>query len=222
MIPDVGWHGGCPRLLPGGRRLIKTHEAYRSVYQRAIYIVRDVRDVVLSEFDYENARRRISEDFDSFLALSLKANVNGYGSWQEHVVSWVDSPLESTGRLLVIKFENLRAHTEDTLAQVAAFLGVEVDRLAVRQVIANNSVQRMREKEDAVADIDGYSPQRTDGSGSRFIGSGSVGGWRARLSREQARLVEQYARLGLARMSYPLESSPAAKNLVEAGGPAAR
>ncbi|HEY6290843.1 MAG TPA: sulfotransferase domain-containing protein [Terriglobia bacterium] len=205
MIPDVGRHGGCPALLPGRRRLIKTHETYRSTYGTAIYIVRDLRDVVLSEFDYENARQRLSEDFDTFLMLSLKANVNGYGSWQEHVVSWVDSPLESTGRLLVIKFEELRARTEDTLAEVAYFLGVTADRGAIQEAIANNSVQRMREKEDQVPEIDGYSTG--NGNSSRFIGKGSVGGWRARLSEGQLQLVERCAGLGLARMGYPLETA---------------
>src|SRR5215469_5727904 len=85
LIPDVGRHRGVPGVLPTGGRIIKTHEVYRSAYQKAVYIVRDVRDVVLSEFDYENARQRISEDFSTFLMLSLKSNVNGYGCWQDHV-----------------------------------------------------------------------------------------------------------------------------------------
>ena len=208
MIPDVGSHRRCPALLPGGRRLIKTHEAYRSVYQKAVYIVRDVRDVVLSEFDYENSRRRIAEDFDTFLMLSLKDNVNGYGSWQEHLLSWVDSPLGGTGRLLVIRFEELRAQTEETLAAVAAFLGVAADRSAIRRAIAGNSLQRMREKEDQAPVIDGYSTARSNGNGSRFIGSGSIGGWRARLSDQQVRLIEQHAGFGLSRMGYPLHTVP--------------
>jgi hypothetical protein len=88
LIPDVGRHRRVAGALPAGGRLIKTHEVYRSAYQRAVYIARDIRDVVLSEFDYENARRRISEDFDAFLMLSLRSNVNGYGCWQDHVLSW--------------------------------------------------------------------------------------------------------------------------------------
>ena len=205
MIPDVGGHRGCQALLAGGR-LIKTHEAYRSVYRKAVYIVRDVRDVVLSEFEYENSRRRIGEDFDTFLMLSLGANVNGYGSWQEHLVSWIDSPLAGSGRLLLIRFEELKSRTEDTLAEVTDFLGIEADRAAIRRAIANNSLQRMREKEDQVPVIDGYSTRKTNGNGSRFIGRGSIGGWRARLSDEQVRLIELHAGFGLCRVGYPLET----------------
>ena len=211
-IPDVGTHRGCPAILPGGARLIKTHEAYRSTYRRAVYIVRDVRDVVLSEFAYENARQRISEDFDAFLMLFLRSSVNGYGTWQEHVASWVDAPLESTGELLLVKFEDLRAHTEDTLGQVMEFLGLPADRLQIQQAIANNNVQRMQEKENQVSDIDGYSPQKTNGNGngSRFVRGGSVGKWRRKFSEEQVRLIEQYAGLSLARLGYPLETCPVA------------
>jgi len=210
LIPDVGRHRGIPALLPAGGRLIKTHEAYRKVYQRAVYIVRDVRDVVLSEFDYESARARISEDFETFLMLSLRSNVNGYGSWQEHVLSWSSSPLAATDSLLMIKFEDLRARTEETLAAVTQFLGVEVDGAAIRAAITNNSVHRMREKEDRTSDIDGYSPARANGDGTRFIRNGSIGGWRARLSGDQVRLIEQYAGFGLARLGYSREGSPVA------------
>jgi hypothetical protein len=211
-IPDVGWHRGCPAILPGPARLIKTHEAYRRQYGKAIYIVRDFRDVVLSEFAYEQARRRIAEDFDAFLTLSLTSSVSGYGTWHEHVASWADSPLESTGQLLLVKFEDLRARTEDVVARTLDFLGLSADSRQIRQAIANNNVQRMQEKENRMSDIDGYSPQKTNGNGhgpgGRFVRSGSVGGWRQSFSEEQVRVIEQYAGLSLARFGYPLETCP--------------
>ncbi len=214
LIPDIGSHRTSPKMTPEGGRLIKTHEVYRTAYQRAIYIVRDVRDVVLSEFDYENARRRISEDFDTFLMLSLKSNVNGYGCWQEHVLSWLGSPLAPTDDLLTIKFEDLRAKTEDTLTAVVQFLGIHMDRRAIRAAITNNSVHRMREKEDQVPDIDGYSPAKARGDASRFVRSGSIGGWRARLSEDQVRLIEQHAGIGLSRLGYAREALPVAVGML--------
>jgi hypothetical protein len=210
-IPDVGNQRGCPAILPGGVRLIKTHEAYRSAYRRAVYIARDVRDVVLSEFAYERARQRIAEDFDEFLMLFLRSSVNGYGTWQDHVASWIGSPLESSRDLLLIKFEDLRAHTEETLAEVADFLGLAADRQQIRQAIANNNVQRMQEKENQVSEIDGYSPKANgNGNGSRFVRSGSVGGWRRKFTDEQVHLIEQCAGMSLARLGYPLETCPVA------------
>lgn len=210
MIPDVGRHAGCLRLLGNGSRLIKTHEAYRSEYQKAVYVVRDVRDVVISEFEYENANERISESFDEFVMLSLEGRVNGYGSWQDHVASWVESPLADNGRLLVVKFEQMKAQTEDTLAGILEFLGVRRDGVAIRQAIANNNLQRMKEKEDRAPQTSAYSRESGNGEQKRFIRSGSTGGWRSRLTRAQIQLIERQAGAGLMRMGYPLETAPAA------------
>jgi len=213
MIPDVGRHGGCLPLVANGGRLIKTHEAYRTEYQKAVYVVRDVRDVVISEFEYENANERISEDFDEFVMLSLKGCVNGYGSWESHVASWLDSPLAENGRLLVVKFEQLKAQTEDTLAGILEFLGVRRDRAAIRQAIANNNLQRMKEKEDRAPQTSAYS--RESGDQKRFIRSGSTGGWRARLTPVQVQLIERQAGAVLVRMGYSLEAAqPASGELL--------
>ena len=44
-IPEIGIHWHAKPLLPGEGRLIKTHEPYRSEYRRAIYLVRDMREL---------------------------------------------------------------------------------------------------------------------------------------------------------------------------------
>src|ERR1700744_2321096 len=48
IVPEIGVHVHAHPLLPGAGRLIKTHEPYRRKYKRGIYIVRDIRDVMLS------------------------------------------------------------------------------------------------------------------------------------------------------------------------------
>jgi len=66
-IPDVRHYRRGAVLLDGGR-LIKTHEPYRKEYGKAVYIVRDPRDVALSLHEYI----RPHEDLDDFvLALSI-------------------------------------------------------------------------------------------------------------------------------------------------------
>jgi hypothetical protein len=209
MIPDVGGQAGSPKLLADSGRLIKTHEACRSEYRKAVYLVRDLRDVVISEFEYENANERIAEDFDAFVMLSLEGRVNGYGSWKDHVASWVESPLAVDGRLLIIKFEHMKAQTEDTLAGILDFLGVSRDRAAIRQAIANNNLQRMKEKEDRSPQTSAYSRQSGHGDQKRFIRSGSTGGWRSRLTEPQVRMIERQAGTWLTRMGYSLETAPA-------------
>ncbi len=207
MIPDVGGQAASPPLVANGGRLIKTHETYRREYGKAVYLVRDLRDVVISEFEYENANERISEDFDRFVMLSLKGRVNGYGSWQDHVASWTKSPLAGDGRLLVIKFEQMKARTEDVLAEILDFIGVNRDRTAIRQAIENNNLQRMKEKEDRAPQTSAYGRGSGNGDQKRFIRNGSTGGWRARLSDAQVQMIERQAGTGLVRMGYSLETA---------------
>src|ERR1700737_891797 len=47
-IPEIGTNRGVSPILPGGGRLIKTHEKYRKDYTKAVLLVRDPRDVLLS------------------------------------------------------------------------------------------------------------------------------------------------------------------------------
>ena len=67
MLPDVGKHQSGAPVLPGNGRLIKTHEPFRAEYRKAIFLVRDPRDVALSEFAFHRALGLAGDDFDSYL-----------------------------------------------------------------------------------------------------------------------------------------------------------
>lgn len=194
LIPDVGKHKKTPPLLPHGGRLIKTHEAFRPEYEKAVYLVRDARDVVLSEYAYQMALGLTGCNFDDYLLRFLRGKVNGYGSWQSHVISWLDASLDEGRDIWVVKFEDLRRDSPGTLGQVLDFLGVRVDPKVIERAIANNSIQRMREKERV-------TPQRAS-KGGRFIRNGLAGAWRERLTGAQVRVIQQYAGSALSRLGY--------------------
>ena len=202
-VPQVGFHQIALPLLPGRGRLIKTHEQYRKEYAKAVYLVRDVRDVVLSYYDrgkYLGVFDHIA--FDAFLPMFLQGETNTVGSWPSHVRAWLESPLAQSGKLLVIKFEDMRQHTEATLGRILEFLAVPVDTLRIRNAIAANSVAGMKVKEDRSRVL----PKSPDESG-RFVRNGAVGGWQARLTFEQVALVERYAGAELERLGYSAKTS---------------
>lgn len=197
MLPDVGMHADATALLPNQGRLIKTHEPFRPVYKRAVYVVRDVRDVVLSEYAYQNALGRIGGTFDDYLTEFLKGTATGYGSWQEHVRGWIDSPLAGNGNLLVVRYRDLRKDTQTHLQRIVNFLGVDVDRQMIAKAVQNNEFQKMRAKEDKNPQL-GKSAEGE----KRFVRKGTVGGWRDQLSFEQLQRIEQGAGTILARLNY--------------------
>jgi hypothetical protein len=206
-----GDHQSGVALLPRGGRLIGTHEVYRAEYKRALYLVRDVRDVVLSYFAHERELGVFTTNFDEYLVELLTGKKKRYGTWQVHVESWLESPTANSGNLLVVRYHDLRRDTESTLAQIIEFLGVSVSREKIEAAVANNSLAKMRAKEDNLHTYQAeasfpHRPQRGSSEEGRFVRSGSVGGWRGRLSDAQIRLTEKYAGGLLLRIGCPLAS----------------
>jgi len=190
-------HKGAP-VLPGGGRLIKTQEQWREWkhYHKAIYLVRDPRDVMLSEYTYLQNLEFFYGDLDQFVKHFVTTAVIGFGPWQRHVASWLDSPLFGTPNFCLIKFEELKQDPVAGFTRIAEFLGVKKSPEAIQSAVANSSLERMREKEIR-------EPVKASVKG-RFIGTGQVQAWRSKLNAGQIRLIEQYAGRELTRLGYPL------------------
>lgn len=188
---------GMP-VLPYGGRLIGTHEQYRREYKRAVYLVRDGRDVLLSEYAYLKALKFFDSDLDRFIERFLGKDghrINGFGPWQNHVSSWLDSPLANTSNLLLVRFHELRNNPEEGFSRIADFLGVDVTSERIHQAVLNNSLSRMREKEKR-------SPQLPSQKDS-FVRKGANQGWRGTLTESQLDLIERRAGSILLRLGYP-------------------
>lgn len=209
-IPEIDEHRGAPALLPGGGRLIKTHEQYRKDYARAVFLVRDVRDVLLSNFargtQFGLAQLLCRGDLDSFLEIFLKGKALQHGSWQDHTRSWLESPLAKNGNLMVVRYEDLRKNPEQILGQLLQFLGVNPDFQIIRKAIENNSLHQMRAKEDRARQTreqsNLLSPDEKVGEEGRFVRKGSVGGWREKLTDAQLKIIDQYAGEMLSALGY--------------------
>jgi hypothetical protein len=198
-IPEIGVHANAQALLPRNGRLIKTHEPYRSSYRRAIYIVRDVRDVMLSCFARETAMDVLHiRSLDDYVLPFMQGRMTRFGSWQDHVESWLNSPLAQRGDLLLLNFETMKKDLEGTVLRCLQFLGANIDPVSILDAVRNNSLKKMRGKED-MARILPKSPREL----GRWIGHGSVQGWRAELTIDQLNLVDRFAGVQLARFGYP-------------------
>lgn len=200
MLPDVGKHETGSPVLPGNGRFIKTHEVFRPEYKRAVYLVRDPRDVALSEFAYQTALGLENCDFDSYLERFLRNGVNPFSSWVDHVNSWIEAGRTGRGEILHMNFEQLKQKPEEQLGRIVDFLGMPEVRERIPAAIANNSLARMKEKEKA-------NPQRASAKG-RFIRSGSAGGWRSSFTERQSQLVQRYAGNVLAGLGYATVEAP--------------
>jgi len=201
VIPELKWHRrGLPLFADRGR-LIKTHEPWRKEYGKAIYIVRDVRDVALSTFARSTQLGIADTDMDGFLAAFLKGTFHNYGAWGRHIRSWLNSPLPQAGKLLVVKFEDLRRNPEESLTRMVQFVGAQAGAEQIRAALANNSVDQMRAKE-----VKSRKLYQSTTEGGRFVRKGAVQGWKSVLTPAQLQRFEQSVGADLAQLGYPSAS----------------
>jgi hypothetical protein len=188
-IPYVGRHRGGPLLAPGGGRFIKTHEPYRRLYRRAIYIARDPRDVALSYFRYLQRVGRlhigpandVAATFDRYVNAFVKGRVDGYGTWQNHVLSWRSAAENGVADILRLRYEDMRRDPVDTVRRIAAWLPLPMTEGEAERVAERCSFEQMRDAE-----------RRADPSAFNvavpsipYMGTASLGGWREQLSADQ-------------------------------------
>jgi hypothetical protein len=213
-LPEIHAHRGRAPILPSGGRFIKTHENYRDDYKRAVLLVRDVRDVFLSVWASYQALELVNfvsnGDMDSFLLSFLKGKVIHTGSWQQHTLSFLESPLPKNGNLLVVRYEDLRKNPEPMLAELLEFVGIKADAAVIRRAIENNTLQQMRAKEEKAKKAGEHSILLGDRKGlddrSRFVRKGAVAGWRDKLTPAQVKLFDEYCGDVLTRLGYQLGS----------------
>jgi hypothetical protein len=205
-IPYVGKHQRAPQLLPNGGRVIQTHETFLRGVASAIYVVRDPRSVVLSEFRWQLRTGLSRGSFEPFFDAFLTGRANPYGRWDRHVDTWLASDLASEDRLHVVRFEDLRTDTVGELTRILDALGLRVDTASIEQVVANNGLTRMRAKEER-------APRGALGESARpdirFVNSGSTSGWKEQLSLEHVRRIEEQFGEQLSSLGYqPLPVAP--------------
>jgi hypothetical protein len=161
-------------------RVIKSHYPFDPKYRRVIYVIRDPRDVVLSQYHYQRKRRVLHDDYplEKFVERFLAGEVCPYGSWAENVCSWLGTRTDDPA-FLYIRYEDLQQDTELYVRQVARFLGMAPDPGLLRQSIERSSVNRMRELEKNEAHLwDSTKDTRKDIS---FLRNATSGEWHSNL-----------------------------------------
>lgn len=199
IVPEIGIHVRAKELFPGGGHLIKTHERFRNRYKRGIYIVRDVRDVMLSAFAREKSFDLLkAKSLDDYVEPFMQGKMVRYGPWQDHVSEWINSPLAKRGGLLVLRYEDLRTDLAGSFTRALNFLNLEFDAAGIQRTLDNNSMEKMRKREDAAKRL-----PKTGKEEGRQVGKGAVQGWRQTLSPEKLEIVDRYAGEILRRLGYP-------------------
>lgn len=164
-------------------RIIKSHQFFDARYKRVIYIVRDPRDVLLSYYNFQRKYREIDDQYaleryiPRFIAGDLPGLI-GWGSWGEHVLSWLATRHNSAGFVL-LRYEAMLADPICELGKVAKFLGIDATTEALEAVVKSSSADNMREMEKTQSDKWVVTKGRR--KDIPFVGKAKRGGWESML-----------------------------------------
>ncbi len=111
---DKFYAGACRR---GDLCFVKTHKPPLDA-GKVIYVVRDGRSATVS-FCHFLRQYRGKTNVD--LPMTIRGEGHRMGCWSSHLDSW--QPLQRTDCLL-LRFENLRANTNDCISRIAEFTGL--------------------------------------------------------------------------------------------------
>jgi aryl sulfotransferase len=207
--------------------LRKTHEVYRrrpanwswdddsapepfpaDATRAAILVVRDPRDVVCSYAAFfgmspTEAVAAMARAPHAPARPGQRIAEQPWGSWSEHVRSWLDPDVPFPVHL--VRYEDLRRDAVGTLGPVLAAVGLAVDGADLARAVDRTRLDRLRQTEAA----EGF--RENSPRAESFFRSGTAGGWRGELSAELVAAVEADHGELMERLGYPLTTDPPAR-----------
>jgi Sulfotransferase domain len=160
-------------------RIMKSHEYFDGRFRKVVYIVRDPRDVAVSQYHFYRKRRRIDDEFsiDQFVTRFIAGETSDYGSWADNVASWLVTR-QNTPDFLLLRYEDMVAHTASALTRVAEFLGVKATPEQIAQAVERSSADQMRKLEAGKSTASVTKNTRQD---IPFVRAAGSGGWKTGL-----------------------------------------
>ena len=171
-------------------RILKSHQYFDPRYPKVIYIARDPRDVVLSEYHFDIKRGAINEDYplEKFVSRFINGELNHpYGTWAENVATWIYTRGQSH-RLLFVRYEALQSNGEYELGRIAKFLDVKATPERITNALAQSTADRMRELEKKQGHL--WSSTRETRQDKPFVRSAKAGGWKTELPEASVAEIE--------------------------------
>lgn len=175
-----------PRLLVKTHRKLTPQMPHFADTARAIYIVRNPRDVLLSFLNYvrlvDGLPSNVTDAHYARLFIGRGGDPvwyrSGSGSWEANVVSWT---VQKHFPLLLVRYSDLKEDAPLQLRRMLEFMGEEVDEGRVHRAAELSSFDRLRaleirEKENPTSNTVFAGGRQAMLRGRMFVNKGHLGG----------------------------------------------
>jgi hypothetical protein len=210
------------RRLPRPR-ILKSHECFQPHYRQIIYIVRDPRDVAVSFYHHNVKARNIADNYpmEDFVLRFINAEFDTrWGSWADHVLSWMLLRQNHPGFLL-LRYEDMQRDALRELGRIAQFLHkcsfrpIDVGSEKLQRAVDLSSPERMRDLEKAQS-ADWILTKKTRHD-KPFVRTARAGGWKSVLSPTSVASIEAAWSAVMTTLGYDLEAEVAGFPSASAG-----
>tara|TARA_Y100000310_G_scaffold343439_1_gene451070 strand:+ start:1056 stop:1865 length:810 start_codon:yes stop_codon:yes gene_type:complete len=182
--------------LKPGHTFMKTHNAIAEVdgiqtidphsTAGAIYIARDPRDVCISYarhygISIDDAIMHMASEH-TIISQPGKSVETYLGSWSYHVLSWVTAEGLT---LKVLRYEDMKENPGRAFKKVIKFLGQSARTAQIKRAVRHTNLSELQDQEAK------HGFQEASDNTDKFFGDGQSGGWRAKLTAEQASRIEK-------------------------------
>ncbi|HMD16695.1 MAG TPA: sulfotransferase domain-containing protein, partial [Terriglobales bacterium] len=193
------------RRLPRPR-VLKSHESFDARYRRVIYIVRDPRDVAISNYHWEMKLRSIPDGcpIEEFVPRWMDGDFwRRIGSWADHVSSWM-ATRQGHDSFLLMRYEDLHQDQPRELARVARFMGLNPDAERINRAIERSSAANMRKMEETQGKrwVATFHTRRD----KPFVRKAASGGWQAVIPEKTVTYMEAHWGPLMKQLGYKLSS----------------
>jgi len=170
-------------------RILKSHEPFDVRFRKVIYLVRDPRDVAVSEYHFDLKKRYIEPhvSLEQFVKRFIAGETSSYGSWWEHVASWT-AARHGNPAFLLVRYEDLLAESIGETAKIADFLGIPADPERLRTAVERSSADRMRKLEKQ--QVDQWTGTKNTRKEIPFVRAAKSGGWKQALAAHSVEEIE--------------------------------
>ena len=124
-------------------RFIKSHHNYTPYYNHVIYLVRNPISVMNSYYSYRTMLNHFDGTFEEF----IHNKKYGLSTWIQHVESWLLKG-DSSQRIHVVKYEDLKDSPVETLTELYNNLGIHVKKESIKTAIELSNFNNMKTSEN--------------------------------------------------------------------------
>lgn len=198
QIPDINgiYFSGKPLDSYGHMpdpRFFFVHAPYEPLLPKVVYVLRDVRDVLVSYYHWLKMKR-------GTLPVSLQEFVAKDDlwpcPWDKHVTGWLLA--NHRVPLMTVRYEDLLRNTAKELIRALEFCGISHTNNEVAGAVEASSFERMRQAEECNEE---YNRTKAD-KAERFVRHGRAGQWKEELDEACIRVIESKYGRTLHRLGY--------------------